>query len=313
MDNGCVCCTVRGDLVKAFKELASREEQFDGVIIETTGLADPGPVCFTFQSDPVVRAHFRIDSILCLVDAKHVSQHLEEEKPDDAVNEAVHQVAFADKILLNKIDLVSEEELEEVEMTLHSINGYAQVFKTQNARVDLSKLLGLGSFMLERVAEMMDSEDEEDDECTDASCTLDHDHGHGHEHAHGDSCTDAGCSDKSHDHDHGHGHGHEHGHGDGDGDGCTDKSCDDKSHDHDHGHGHGHEHDKKPEKKKKKKKRHDLSRVGSVGLQQEGELDMKKFQKFMGDLLSVRCHTAAIEQFYILIRQLSFYCTDSIA
>ena len=113
MDNGCVCCTVRGDLVRALLTLKDRAKKFDHVIIETTGLADPAPVAFTFFINPEIADAYRIDSILCLADAKHVGIHLEEEKPDGAVNEAVQQVAFADRILLNKIDLVSEAELAE--------------------------------------------------------------------------------------------------------------------------------------------------------------------------------------------------------
>jgi len=103
MDNGCVCCTVRGDLVRALLTLKDRPKKFDAVIIETTGLADPAPVAFTFFINPEIAEHYRIDSILCLADAKHVAMHMEEEKPDGAVNEAVQQVAFADRILLNKI------------------------------------------------------------------------------------------------------------------------------------------------------------------------------------------------------------------
>lgn len=114
MDNGCVCCTVRGDLVRALLSLKDRPKKFDHVIIETTGLADPAPVAFTFFINTEIADAYRIDSILCLADAKHIGIHLEEEKPDGAVNEAVQQVAFADRILLNKIDLVSEKELEDV-------------------------------------------------------------------------------------------------------------------------------------------------------------------------------------------------------
>merc|ERR1712216_599652 len=117
MDNGCVCCTVRGDLVRALLTLKDKTKKFDAVIIETTGLADPAPVAFTFFINPEIAEHYRIDSILCLADAKHVAMHMEEEKPDGAVNEAVQQVAFADRILLNKIDLVNEEEIATLEKT----------------------------------------------------------------------------------------------------------------------------------------------------------------------------------------------------
>merc|ERR1712176_1691792 len=114
--NGCICCTVRGDLVKALKNLYKRVSQFDGVLIETTGLADPAPVCQTFFVDDFVQQHMRLDGILTLVDAKHITQHLDEEKPEGVENEAVEQIAFADRILLNKCDLVdNEQDLVEVE------------------------------------------------------------------------------------------------------------------------------------------------------------------------------------------------------
>ena len=142
MDNGCVCCTVRGDLVRALLTLKDRPKKFDHVIIETTGLADPAPVAFTFFINPEIADTYRIDSILCLADAKHVGIHLEEEKPDGAVNEAVQQVAFADRILLNKIDLVSEAELAEVVDTVKSINAVAEVIKTTNSVIDLDRVRG---------------------------------------------------------------------------------------------------------------------------------------------------------------------------
>jgi G3E family GTPase len=153
MDNGCVCCTVRGDLVRALLTLKDREKKFDAVIIETTGLADPAPVAFTFFINPEIAEHYRIDSILCLADAKHVAMHMEEEKPDGAVNEAVQQVAFADRILLNKIDLVNEEEIATLEKTIRSVNASADVIKTQNSVVDLGVVLGVNSFSLEKTLE----------------------------------------------------------------------------------------------------------------------------------------------------------------
>ena len=128
MDNGCVCCSVRGDLIRALLTLKDRKDKkFDSIIIETTGLADPAPVAFTFFTNPEIADHYELDSILCLVDAKHIQLHLEEHKPDGAVNEAVQQVAFADRILLNKTDLVSEECLLETTSILRSINAVAEV------------------------------------------------------------------------------------------------------------------------------------------------------------------------------------------
>ena len=127
MDNGCVCCSVRMDLVRALLTLKDRKKKFDHILIETTGLADPAPVATTFFLNPEIADAYRIDSILCLADAKHIALHLEEEKADDAVNEAVQQVAFADRILLNKIDLVDEAQLATVMDTIKSINGAAEV------------------------------------------------------------------------------------------------------------------------------------------------------------------------------------------
>lgn len=155
MDNGCVCCTVRGDLVAALNQLSSRtDKKFDAVIIETTGLADPAPVAFTFMINPDIADNFRIDSILCLVDCKHIAQHLSEVKPDGAVNEAVQQVAFADRILINKIDLVSPEEREGVKDDIRSINSYAEILETQQSKVDLKKILGVSSFAVEKTLEV---------------------------------------------------------------------------------------------------------------------------------------------------------------
>merc|ERR1712099_163502 len=127
MNNGCICCTVRGDLIAGLKKLVKQANKkgkpLDGVIIETTGLADPAPVAQTFFADDFVNQHLRLDGILTLVDAKHIIEHLEDEKPEGVENEAVEQIAFADRILLNKCDLVeSEDELVEVERRIREIS-----------------------------------------------------------------------------------------------------------------------------------------------------------------------------------------------
>jgi len=185
MDNGCVCCTVRGDLVEALKELAKRKDTFDAVLIETTGLADPAPVCFTFQSEPTVACNYRVDGIVCLVDCIHIAQHLEEERPDNAVNEAVQQVAFADRILINKTDLATAEQIQEIKATVSSINCYAEQIETNTENpVDLDRILGLSAFSLERAENLAEwtEEPEEEAPCEDANCGHDHGHGHGHGH-----------------------------------------------------------------------------------------------------------------------------------
>ena len=112
--NGCICCTVRGDLTETLDRMYDRIRDFDGVLIETTGLADPAPVAQTFFVDDRVSQRYKLDGIVTVVDAKHVVRHIEEEKPEGVENEAVEQLAFADRIMLNKIDLVSENELSDV-------------------------------------------------------------------------------------------------------------------------------------------------------------------------------------------------------
>ena len=109
MNNGCICCTVRGDLIRILHKLLKRRSKFDAILIETTGLANPAPVIQTFFVDEEIKEAVFLDAVLTLVDAKHVTQHLDEEKPDGVVNEAVQQIAFADRILLNKIDLLSPD------------------------------------------------------------------------------------------------------------------------------------------------------------------------------------------------------------
>ena len=108
--NGCICCTVRGDLTELLDQMYDRIKDFDGVLIETTGLADPAPVAQTFFVDENVVSRYKLDGIITVVDAKHLIQHVDEEKPEGVENEAVEQLAFADRIMLNKIDLVSDEE-----------------------------------------------------------------------------------------------------------------------------------------------------------------------------------------------------------
>merc|ERR1719350_341448 len=146
MSNGCLCCSVRGDLIAGLKKLVKNSKKtgkpLDGVIIETTGLADPAPVAQTFFADDFVQQHMRLDGILTLVDAKHIVQHLDDEKPEGVENEAVEQIAFADRILLNKCDLVdSEAELEEIEKRIREINAKVSIRRTTNSEVDMDFIL----------------------------------------------------------------------------------------------------------------------------------------------------------------------------
>ena len=158
MNNGCICCTVRGDLIKGLRSILERTtaagEKLDGVLIETTGLADPAPVAQTFFADSYIQSKTVLDGIITVVDAKHVLQHLHEEKPEGVENEAVEQVAFADCILLNKVDLVSSEEITKVEEELRKINKLAPMLRTQQSRVDINEIVGIRSFSLDKVLEM---------------------------------------------------------------------------------------------------------------------------------------------------------------
>ena len=173
--NGCICCTVRGDLTEVLDRMYDRIKDFDGVLIETTGLADPAPVAQTFFVDDRVVERYKLDGIITVVDAKHIVQHVDEEKPEGVENESVEQLAFADKIMLNKIDLVSEEELQEVEKKIKSINGFAPIYRTENSLIDPKELIGIGSFDLQRTLEMdpefldTDSEHEHDQRVTSTS------------------------------------------------------------------------------------------------------------------------------------------------
>lgn len=151
MDNGCVCCSIRGDLIRTLGQLTNQRHKFDAVLLETTGVADPAPIVYTIQTNQKISDHYRIDSIVCLADCKHITQHLDEVKPENAVNEAMHQIAFADKILLNKIDLVTDEEKKKLKDRIDSINKFATIIETQQSRAPLDKIIGIGSFNMEGI------------------------------------------------------------------------------------------------------------------------------------------------------------------
>ena len=179
--NGCICCTVRGDLTETLDNMYDRIKDFDGVLIETTGLADPAPVAQTFFVDDKVVERYKLDGIITVVDAKHIIQHLDDEKPEDIENESVEQLAFADRIMLNKIDLVDEEELKIVETRIKSINNHAPIFRTENSLIDPKELISIGSFDLDRTLEMdpefldTDAEHEHDQRVTSTSARFEGD------------------------------------------------------------------------------------------------------------------------------------------
>jgi G3E family GTPase len=143
-NNGCICCTVRGDLIRILGQLLKRRDRFDYIMIETTGMADPGPVAQTFFLDDDLKGQFLLDAIVTVIDAKHFEQHLQQMK------EPAEQVAFADVILLNKTDLVAAAELERIERRIRAINGTARIYRTQNANVPIDKVLDVGAFDLQR-------------------------------------------------------------------------------------------------------------------------------------------------------------------
>ena len=196
MNNGCVCCTVRGDLIRIVNGLMRRQTAngkggFDAIIVETTGLADPGPVAQTFFVDEEVKAKTKLDSVTTVVDAKHVLLRLADSK------EAREQIAFADQIVLNKVDLVSEDELRVVEARLKRLNPLAPIHRANRSDVPLTAILGQGGFDLDRITELepefLNPAHGEPGHVHDDDCGHDH-HGHNHH---------------DHHHDHGGGHAHE--------------------------------------------------------------------------------------------------------
>jgi G3E family GTPase len=148
MNNGCICCTVRGDLIRILGNLMKRRDKFDRIIVETTGMADPGPVAQTFFVDDDMRDEFALDGIVTLVDAKHVMLHI-----DDS-DEVKAQIAFADTILLNKVDLVSEQQATAVEARIRSMNAMARIKRVQMANAPMETVLDIGGFDLDRALEL---------------------------------------------------------------------------------------------------------------------------------------------------------------
>jgi G3E family GTPase len=179
MNNGCICCTVRGDLVRILDGLMRRKGKFDAIIVETTGLADPAPVAQTFFIDENVGRKTRLDAVVTVADAKWLKDRLKD------APEAKNQIAFADVILINKADLVSPEELREVEARIRGINPYAKVHKTERAQIPLNEVLGRNAFDLDRILDIEPEFLEGEDHDHDHGDGHDHDHGHHHAHQHG--------------------------------------------------------------------------------------------------------------------------------
>ncbi len=194
MNNGCICCTVRGDLIRIMENLMRRKDKFDAIIVETTGLADPAPVAQTFFMDQDVQDAARLDAVVTVADAMWLKDRLKD------APEAKNQIAFADVILLNKTDLVTPEQLREVEARIRAINPYAKLHRTVKAQVPIKEVLGRNAFDLDRILEIEPAFLEADDHDH-------HDHDHGHHHHHDHDHTGPDCDHPSHKHDHAHGHG----------------------------------------------------------------------------------------------------------
>ena len=191
MNNGCICCTVRGDLIRILEGLMRRKGKFDAIIVETTGLADPAPVAQTFFVDQDVQDAAKLDAVVTVADAKWLSARLKD------APEAKNQIAFADVIIINKTDLVSADELREVEARIRGINPYAKLHRSVKANVPLDAVLGKNAFDLDRILEIEPAFLEADD------------HDHAHDHHHHDHDHECG-PDCGHDHHHHHGHDHHH-------------------------------------------------------------------------------------------------------
>lgn len=262
LNNGCMCCTVRDDLVNMLNDLIRRRDQFDQVVIETTGLANPAPIINTLMMHDDMQDNIRLDGVVTLVDVKHVEQHLDDkQKSPEAVNEAVEQIAYADRILLNKVDLVSPADLQRLERRIQSINGMAQIQHAERADVPVEYVLGIGGFDLERVDTEVDAGHHQHSHAASESQPheeLSHSHHSHSEHSESHSHSEHSSSD-SHPSDSHSGHSEVHSH-----------SHDHHEHDHSHDHGLDHVHD---------------DRVSSVSIALDGSVDIQKVNGFLGAFL----------------------------
>ncbi|KAF1878952.1 hypothetical protein Lal_00047624 [Lupinus albus] len=282
LNNGCLCCTVRGDLVRMISDLVTKKKgKFDHIVIETTGLANPAPIIQTFYAEESIFNDVKLDGVVTLVDAKHATLHLDEVKPKGVVNEAVEQIAYADRIIVNKTDLVGESDIASlvqrirhpINVVIQKINSMANLKRTEFGKVNLDYVLGIGGFDLERVylrVEFWRGREREGLRAMKYTATMFYvlsflslsvasvpfewiesavndegakeDHDHNHDHNH-----------EHHDHDHDHNHEHH-----------------DHDHDHKHEHHHAHTHD---------------PGVSSVSIVCEGSLDLEKANMWLGTLL----------------------------
>ncbi|MGY8526289.1 CobW family GTP-binding protein [Paracidovorax citrulli] len=202
MSNGCICCTIRGDLVQALSDLISRRDageiEFDRVVIETTGVANPGPVAQTFFMDEEIASRYLLDAVVTLVDAKHANQQLDKQE------EAQRQVGFADAVFITKADLVSDAEIDALRHRLLHMNPRAPIGTAHFGEAPIESIFDLRGFNLNAKLEI----DPDFLKAEDHDHGHDHGHGHGHGHDHGDHC----AADCGHDHAHGGAHDHHHHH-----------------------------------------------------------------------------------------------------
>jgi G3E family GTPase len=255
LSNGCVCCTVRGDLMRTLIDLRKRHEsgelKFERVIIETTGMANPGPVCQTFFMDDDIAEYYRLDAVVTIVDAKHGMETLDEQE------EAQKQVGFADRILISKKDLVTEAEYAALRRRIVNMNPRAAIEAVNFGDTDLKKIIDISGFNLNTILDI--------DPLFLADDHPDAAHDHDHDHSHCDH--DHGHCDHEHGHDHGHDHAHAHDHGhDHDAATCTNP-------DHNHGHSHA-------------KPAHN-DNIGAFVFKSDKPFDPERLEEFLGGVVQV--------------------------
>lgn len=241
LSNGCICCSINGELLDAVYRILDRPEPVDYLVVETTGLADPLPVAMTFLGSDL-RDLTRLDSIITLIDAENFSEELLEGEV------ARSQIVYGDMLLLNKCDLVPEERLQQLEHQLREIKGEARILRSVKGEVPLPLLLSVGLFESDRVAAAQDH-----DACDYDHGVCVHEEGHGHDHAHAHAQDDHSGCDHEHghcEHDHSHGHAHHHGH------------------DHHHDHGGGSDHLA-------------IEGFTSLSFRSEAPFSLRKFQNFL--------------------------------
>merc|ERR550534_2601215 len=309
LDNGCACCTVRGDLGKAFVEILEKSQESDvnieHIIVETTGLANPAPIIQTFYQERDVAMSLKLDGILTVIDAKNVLKHIDEVPPEGKVNECVEQVSFADRILLNKMDLVTGSEAQIVKDKIRSINSFAKIIPSTQSKVELSKILNIRAFSLEKLLEkdsdfLKLDESESEHTCDESDCSQHEGHDHNHEkdhthhkhdekdhthHKHDEEGHDHGKDEKEKEHKHHHKHEKEekshHYH---DKHEAGEEATHGKDEKHKKKHKHKHKHKRKSKKNKTQTLQHS-SGVSSLGFEREGEAVEERFEQFMSNVI----------------------------